>query len=66
MNKPVCQNCYWKAFKESHNAMMGYGRFDVLDYELQNVKEELKQIRELLNELLPKKKEIKHITKELW
>jgi hypothetical protein len=66
MNQAVCQDCYLTAKMESHKAMWGYGKFDTIDYEIQNVKEELRQIRELLNELLPKKKEIKSVTKDLW
>lgn len=66
MNKTICQNCFWKANMESHRALMGEGKFDVLDYELQNIKEELKQIREIIQELLPKKKEIKWVVKDLW
>ena len=66
MIKCFCESCYWKAYKESYHAMRGDGKFDTIDHELQNVKDELKQIRELLNDMIPKKKEIKHITKDLW
>lgn len=45
---------------------MGEGKFDTLDYELQQVKEELKQINQLLNKLLPKDKAIKSVIKDLW
>jgi len=55
LNNFVCVGCWLKASKESYNCLFGQGRFDTLEYELSNIKEELKEIKILFNKFLPQK-----------
>jgi hypothetical protein len=59
MDKPICMGCWLRAREESHNALFGQGKFDTIDYELVKIKEELKEIKTLLNNFVPKKLKLK-------